>query len=81
MCTLQIAATVDLFPTISKLADVAIPTDRIIDGVDMSPILFEDKIVCNLYVHNHLLQYSTCECCSIYVCVCVRCAYAACLHA
>jgi len=53
---------VDLFPTISKLADIPIPTDRIIDGVDMSPILFEDKMVFNLYVHNsmcetYILQY------------------------
>ena len=46
------AATVDLFPTISNLADVLIPTDRIIDGVDMSPILFEDEIVCNLYIQS-----------------------------
>ena len=51
------AATVDLFPTISKLADIPLPTDRIIDGVDMAPILFEDKTVRNLYAHNYLLQY------------------------
>ena len=45
------AATVDLFPTISRLVDIPIPTDRIIDGVDMSPILFEDKEVWyNLYL-------------------------------
>ena len=37
----------DLFPTISKLADIPLPSDRIIDGVDMSPILFEDKMVCS----------------------------------
>ncbi|XP_065912199.1 arylsulfatase A-like isoform X2 [Dysidea avara] len=41
--TFEMAATVDLFPTISRLVDIPIPTDRIIDGVDMSPILFEDK--------------------------------------
>ncbi|XP_065912203.1 arylsulfatase A-like isoform X2 [Dysidea avara] len=42
--TSELAATVDLFPTISKLADIPIPSDRIIDGVDMSQILFEDKM-------------------------------------
>ena len=46
----------DLFPTISKLTDIPIPSDRIIDGVDMSPILFESKMVC----HATLLL---CECC------------------
>ena len=35
----------DLFPTFLKLADVPIPTDRVIDGVDMSPILFENEMV------------------------------------
>ena len=35
----------DLFPTISKLVDIPLPTDRIIDGIDMSPILFDDKQV------------------------------------
>jgi len=38
---------VDLFPTILKLADAPLPTDRVIDGVDMSPILFENEMVCN----------------------------------
>ncbi|XP_065912196.1 arylsulfatase A-like [Dysidea avara] len=42
--TLELAATVDLFPTFLKLADVPIPTDRVIDGVDMSPILFENEM-------------------------------------
>ena len=37
-----------MFPTISKLVDIPIPTDRIIDGVDMSPILFEDGKVHNI---------------------------------
>jgi len=42
MLFLQMAATLDLFPTISKLANISVPSDRIIDGVDMSPILFEN---------------------------------------
>lgn len=35
--------TMDLFTTFSKMVGVPIPDDRIIDGVDLSPVLFEDK--------------------------------------
>ncbi len=38
--TRELASSLDLFNTCLRLAGVAIPTDRIIDGVDMSPILF-----------------------------------------
>lgn len=38
--THELAATVDVFPTLFKMAGAKVPTDRIIDGVDMSPILF-----------------------------------------
>ena len=39
------AATLDLFPTILKLTNISMPNDRIIDGVDMSTILFDNKSV------------------------------------
>ncbi|XP_065827633.1 arylsulfatase A-like [Oscarella lobularis] len=39
--TNELGATVDVFVTITKLAGGQVPTDRPIDGVDMSPILFE----------------------------------------
>ena len=35
----QLACTMDLFTTCLTLAKVAIPSDRIIDGVDMTPML------------------------------------------
>lgn len=38
--THALAGTMDLFPTFLKLANADIPKDRVIDGVDMSPILF-----------------------------------------
>lgn len=37
------AGTVDLFPTMLELADVAIPTDRPLDGISLLPLL-EDRI-------------------------------------
>ena len=42
---MQMAATLDLFPTIMKVTNISMPTDRIFDGVDMSAILFDNKPV------------------------------------
>ncbi|XP_062500868.1 arylsulfatase A-like [Corticium candelabrum] len=41
--TMELAATVDVFVTISKMGGGKIPTDRPIDGVDMAPILFNNE--------------------------------------
>ncbi|MBI3875615.1 MAG: sulfatase, partial [Verrucomicrobia bacterium] len=38
--THELAGTMDLFVTCLKLAGASIPADRVIDGVDMAPILF-----------------------------------------
>lgn len=40
--THELACNMDLFTTCLKLANAPIPDDRVIDGVDMSPILFEN---------------------------------------
>ncbi|MCB8994226.1 MAG: sulfatase [Bacteroidales bacterium] len=40
----DIISTMDLFPTIVKLAAASLPEDRIIDGKDISPVLFGEKI-------------------------------------
>jgi len=36
----DIGSTMDLFTTVLKLAGAAVPTDRVIDGVDLRPVLF-----------------------------------------
>jgi len=38
-----IGATMDLYTTFSTLAGVAVPDDRVVDGMDLSPALFEGK--------------------------------------
>lgn len=38
---MEMATSMDLLPTISKLAHVNLPTDRIYDGYDISPVMFE----------------------------------------
>ncbi len=39
----DIGSTLDLFTTASSLADIELPSDRIIDGVDLSSVLFEKE--------------------------------------
>ena len=38
----DMGATMDLFPTACKLAGADFPSDRIMDGVDLSPLLFNE---------------------------------------
>lgn len=38
--TPTVAATYDIFPTVLSLAGISQPADRIIDGRDLSPVLF-----------------------------------------
>ena len=37
----EMGSTLDLFTTASKMANIDLPQDRIVDGVDLSPVLFE----------------------------------------
>ena len=39
----EIVHEMDLFPTLAKIADGKVPTDRVIDGVDMSKFLVGEK--------------------------------------
>jgi len=39
----QMGSTMDVFPTFSKLAGVAVPTDRVYDGYDLSGVLLGKK--------------------------------------
>ena len=52
------ASTLDLLPTILKLAGVEPKQDVVLDGYDMSSILFENKPV------------SVCVCVCVCVCSC-----------
>lgn len=58
-CT-QLAATLDLFPTIAALAGVSLPNVTL-DGFDMAPILFEkdmvDRLGTILYLFNSVYHY------------------------
>jgi len=38
-----IGSTMDLYTTFCNLAGVSVPDDRIVDGMDLSPVLFEGK--------------------------------------
>ncbi|MDF7799615.1 sulfatase [Pontiellaceae bacterium B1224] len=53
-----VAATIDLMPTIAKLAGGTAPTDRVIDGVDISPLMLGELDTLNrtyfYYQHNCL---------------------------
>ncbi len=37
---MEMATTLDIFPTFAKLADIDLPDDRVYDGYDITPILF-----------------------------------------
>lgn len=39
----DLGTTMDIYTTFSKMAGVAIPNDRVVDGIDLGPVLFEDK--------------------------------------
>ncbi|XP_065832567.1 arylsulfatase A-like isoform X1 [Oscarella lobularis] len=50
----EVVATYDIFPTMLKLAGVELPSDRVIDGRDMSPVLFNAD---GKSAHNCLFIY------------------------
>jgi len=40
---MDMGATLDLFPTVCSLAGAHVPDDRVMDGYDLSPVLFEGE--------------------------------------
>ena len=55
----EVANMTDLFPTFVKLAGATVPSDRIIDGCDLAPVLFETGNRANqdfAYIHFGKLQ-------------------------
>ncbi|AHM63005.1 sulfatase [Flammeovirgaceae bacterium 311] len=50
----KMGATLDLLPTISNLAGVSLPDDRVYDGIDLSPVLMdEDSNPRNELIYYH----------------------------
>jgi arylsulfatase A len=63
MASDAIVATYDLFPTVLSLAGVPLATDRIFDGIDISPVLFgtsDTAHECIMHVTNHPSSSSSC---------------------
>lgn len=54
----EIISSMDVFPTLSKLAGVDLPNDRVLDGRDMSDILLNEGGKSN---HDFLFFYGTCN--------------------
>ena len=62
MCP-QLAATLDVFPTVAKLAGAKIP-DVTMDGFDMAPILFDNGKVNslnNITINSNLFNNTSTE--------------------
>lgn len=53
----QTASTLDIFPTVMKLAGIDIPNDRIYDGQDLGPVMFEAKTI----LHRSIYYYHGAE--------------------
>ena len=54
----EIVSSMDVFPTLSKLAGVSLPSNRTFDGRDMSDILFTPD---GKSQHDFLFFYGTCS--------------------
>ncbi|KAG7350369.1 alkaline-phosphatase-like, core domain containing protein [Nitzschia inconspicua] len=54
----EVVSSLDVFPTLSKLAGISLPTDRPYDGKDMSEVLMTEN---GQSKHNFLFFYGTCN--------------------
>ncbi len=45
-------STLDYFPTLASLAGVTLPSDRVYDGVDISPVLFQNSSIVRDYLFH-----------------------------
>ena len=57
----DIGSTLDLLPTMAGLAGASLPTDRVYDGFDLTPTLFEDRPS----PRDHMLYYRRDEVCAV----------------
>merc|ERR1711865_490140 len=55
--TAEVVSSLDLFPTLSKLAGLELPADRVFDGKDMSDVLLNDA---GKSKHEYLFFYGGC---------------------
>jgi len=53
----QITSVLDILPTFARLAGAQVPTDRIIDGHDMSPLLFGEAGAKSVYDETGFFYY------------------------
>ena len=51
----KVASTIDLLPSIAKLAGAKIPVDRVVDGKDISPLMFAEHGAES--PHNYFFYY------------------------
>jgi len=56
--TAEIVSSLDLFPTVSSLAGLPLPADRVYDGKDMSDLLLQDD---GKSKHDFLFFYGGCQ--------------------
>ena len=54
--TSEVAANMDLLPTFARLAGAELPSDRVIDGRDLSPLMFGQKDAKT--PHEHFFYYA-----------------------
>ncbi len=62
--TRAIASTLDIHPTLLTIANVSLPTDRIMDGIDLSPILFQGSQTghqCYFFYHSAIAAFANDE--------------------
>ena len=71
--SMQLSSTLDLLPTILKLADVQPKEGVVLDGYDMSSVLFEGGKVCTC------VCVCVCVCMCVCVCVVYVCVYVLCV--
>ncbi len=57
----ELGSTMDLFTTFSKMAGVPVPDDRVMDGVDLTPVLYREEYS----KRDHLFYYRGTELCAV----------------
>jgi len=56
----QIGSLMDLYTTMIKLAGQEPPTDRVVDGIDLTGVLLNSTTIPRYYIYNKMLLNNTC---------------------